>query len=83
MRVTSTEFKTNFGKYLDIVADEDIIITRNGRKIAKLVKEEDDILSDVRSLYGILADSPLSGMSDREIKGIIRDGRGKKHDSDD
>ena len=83
MHITSTEFKTNLGRYLDIVATEDIVITRNGRKIAKLVKEEDDTLSDMRSLFGILADSPLSKMNDKEIKGIICDERGKRYDSDD
>jgi prevent-host-death family protein len=55
MLVSSTEFKVNLGKYLDIAANEDIIITRNGRKIAKLVKAEDDTLSEIRSLFGILA----------------------------
>ena len=30
MEVTATEFKTNLGKYLDLVATENIWITRNG-----------------------------------------------------
>ncbi len=80
MVVTSTDFKTNLGKYLDLLANEDIIITRNGRKIAKLIKEEDDTLSEVRSLFGILADTKLSRMSDEEIKGVIREERGKRYD---
>ena len=37
MVVTATEFKTNFGKYLELIAKEDIFITRNGKMVAKVV----------------------------------------------
>jgi prevent-host-death family protein len=80
MLVSSTEFKTNLGKYLDMVSSEDIVITRNGRRIAKLVREEDDTLAEVRSLFGILADSELSQMDDDGIKEAIRLERGKRYD---
>lgn len=36
MIVNSTELQNNFGKYLMLAAQEDIIITRNGTEIAKL-----------------------------------------------
>ena len=38
MIITATEFKTNFGKYLEIIAlsQEDIFITKNGKTIAKV-----------------------------------------------
>ncbi|MEQ8175696.1 MAG: type II toxin-antitoxin system prevent-host-death family antitoxin [Syntrophomonadaceae bacterium] len=36
MKVNSTELQNNFGKYLMISANEDIIITRNGTEIARL-----------------------------------------------
>lgn len=36
MIVNSTELQNNFGKYLMLAAQEDIIITRNGLEIAKL-----------------------------------------------
>ena len=80
MRVTATELKTNLGKYLDLLGTEDVIITRNGRKIAKLVKEEDDTLSEIRSLFGILAGSELSKMTNDEIKGVIHEERSKRND---
>ena len=35
MIVTATEFKTNFGKYLDLISKEDIFITRNGKNDRK------------------------------------------------
>ncbi|MFG6326660.1 MAG: type II toxin-antitoxin system Phd/YefM family antitoxin [Lachnospiraceae bacterium] len=55
MIVTATEFKTNFGKYLDMIAKEDIFITRNGKTIAKVVNPQ---ISAVDSLRGILKTVP-------------------------
>ena len=55
MIVTSTEFKTNFGKYLELIAKEDVFITRNGKIIAKVVNPQ---ISAVDSLRGILKDVP-------------------------
>lgn len=55
MIVTATEFKTNFGKYLDLVANEDIFITRNGKTIAKVVNPQ---ISAVDCLRGMLKDMP-------------------------
>ena len=55
MIVTATEFKTNFGKYLDLSTQEDIFITRNGKTIAKVVNP---YISAVDSLRGMLKDIP-------------------------
>lgn len=55
MIVTATEFKTNFGKYLDMVAREDVFITRNGKTIAKVINPQ---VSAVDSLRGLLKDAP-------------------------
>ena len=49
MIVTATEFKTNFGKYLELIA------TRNGKTIAKVVNPQ---ISAVDSLRGMLKDVP-------------------------
>ena len=48
MIVTSTEIQNNFGKYLDLASQEDIVITKNGQVVAKLVGMEKTIsfLSD-------------------------------------
>ena len=51
MIVTATEFKTNFGKYLDMLTKEDIFITRNGKTIAKVINRQ---VSAVDSLRGIV-----------------------------
>ena len=38
MTITATEFKAHFGKYLELARTEDIFITRNNKKVAKLLK---------------------------------------------
>lgn len=55
MIVTATEFKTNFGKYLEMISREDIFITRNGKTIAKVINPQ---VSAVDSLRGMLKDVP-------------------------
>ena len=53
MVVTATEFKTNFGKYLELIAKEDIFITHNGKTVAKVINPQ---ISAVESLRGMLKD---------------------------
>ena len=55
MVVTATEFETNFGKYLELVAQEDVFITRNGKTIAKVINPQ---VSAVDSLRGLLKNAP-------------------------
>ena len=55
MIVTATEFKTNFGKYLDMLTKEDIFSTRNGKTIAKVINPQ---VSAVDSLRGMLKNVP-------------------------
>lgn len=54
MIISSTEIQNNFGKYLGLVEEEDIIITRNGKKAARLVKyfkNNDYIIREGSSAY--------------------------------
>jgi antitoxin (DNA-binding transcriptional repressor) of toxin-antitoxin stability system len=51
---TSTELKSNLGKYLDLVKTEDIYVTRNGKTIAKLVNPCKDRLAVAESLFGCI-----------------------------
>ena len=66
MIVTATEFKTNFGKYLDMISKEDIFITRNGKTIAKVVNPQ---ISAVDSLRGMLKDVP----SDIDLDSLLEE----------
>jgi prevent-host-death family protein len=66
MIVTATEFKTNIGKYLALADSEDVLITKNGRSVAKLVTARDARTSALRSLRGMLKGSDATLESIRE-----------------
>lgn len=65
MVISATEFKVNFGKYLDMVAAEDIFITRNGKIVAKVLNPQ---ISAVDSIRGILKDTECD--SDIDTKSV-------------
>ena len=73
MIVTATEFKTNFGKYLDMLTKEDIFITRNGKIIAKVINPQ---VSAVDSLRGMLKNVP----SDIELDSLREERLSKYED---
>jgi len=54
MIVTSTDVQNNFGKYLELALGQEIVITKNGMPIARLLgmKETVSFLSD--RLVGIV-----------------------------
>ena len=56
MTITATEFKTNFGKYLDMVENEDIFVTKNGKTIGVFSNPN---ANTVENLRGILKGSKL------------------------
>ncbi len=58
MKVSSTEVQNNFGKYLQLAAKADIVITRNGMEIAVLSAKKD---------AGIYTDSAQSPDKVREV----------------
>ncbi|MEE5995413.1 MAG: type II toxin-antitoxin system prevent-host-death family antitoxin [Candidatus Enteromonas sp.] len=71
MTVTATEFKTNLGKYLEIVMDEDILITKNGKVIAQLSRPQVNKLAALRNLVGIVdagSDTTLDAIKDERLK---------------
>lgn len=65
MIVTATEFKVNFGKYLGLLATEDIFITKNGKTIAKVSNPN---VSAVDSLSGLLAGKLPAGFDARTLR---------------
>ena len=55
MIVTATEFKKNFGKYLDLVATEEVFITKNGKgDLAVMSIEAYEQLLGRFELYGLI-----------------------------
>lgn len=63
MIVSSTDVQNNFGKYLELAAAQEIVITRNGLPVARLLgmKETVSFLSD--RLLGII---PNDANEDKE-----------------
>jgi prevent-host-death family protein len=57
MVITATELKSNLGKYLELAASEDILISKNGQITAKLSNPFAERLDTARSLIGILPSS--------------------------
>jgi prevent-host-death family protein len=53
MQVALSELKTNVGKYVDLADKQDIYITRNGKRVAKIVGTNRDRVADMKSLFGI------------------------------
>ena len=53
MTITATEFKLNLGKYLEMVDEEEVIITKNGKSIARLSKPESEKIALLDSLVGV------------------------------
>lgn len=65
MRITATEFKKNLGKYLELVSNEDILITKNGKIVAKLINAN---ISPVDEITGILAGKVPAGSDRRSMR---------------
>ena len=60
MVVTATELKTNMGRYLDTLSDDEVFISKNGKVVAKLSKPTQDKQAILDSLVGITAHNPVS-----------------------
>jgi prevent-host-death family protein len=68
MIVNATEFKTRAGKYLEIVDKEDIVITRNGKEVAKLIPIKKQGSPNADFLYGLLADSKNKDITKKQLR---------------
>lgn len=53
--VTSTKMKNSFGKYLNaVMSGEEVIITKNGKEVARIIPKEKTVTYLTDSLVGIL-----------------------------
>ncbi|MCL2746067.1 MAG: type II toxin-antitoxin system Phd/YefM family antitoxin [Coriobacteriia bacterium] len=69
MVITATELKSNLGLYLEASQNDEIIITRNGRRFAKLVGEQQAKVETFASLRGILPNnSNLAEIKESRMK---------------
>ena len=60
VHITATEFKANIGHYLNVVSENDVFITKNGKLVAKLSKPIQDNQAILDSLVGVTAQNPVS-----------------------
>ena len=54
MLVSISELKTNPGKYAALADEQDIYITKNGKKVARLTSARHDKAASAKALFGIL-----------------------------
>ena len=54
MLISLSELKMNPGKYVALVEAQDIYITKNGKKVAKLTSAKPDKLASAKALFGAL-----------------------------
>jgi len=57
MQITATEFKANIGRYLVLAENQDIVVTKNNKPIAKLTNVHEDKMAILDSLVGIAPDN--------------------------
>ena len=68
MVITATELKNNLGHYLNMAAAEDVVISKNGRPIARLTGPEPSRVQRMQALFGILP-STVTVDEARDIRG--------------
>ncbi len=54
MSITATELKLNLGRYLKLAEHEDVLITRNGKVVAKLSNPNADRVEMAKALLGVI-----------------------------
>jgi len=68
MIINATEFKMRVGKYLKLAEKEEIIITKNGKEVAKLVPINKQGTPNADFLYGLMQNYPNKDISSRQIR---------------
>ena len=54
MLVNSTDIQNNFGRYLDLASEQEIIITKNGTPVARLLGMKKTVSFLADSLVGLV-----------------------------
>ena len=69
MLVSLSELKTNPGKYVAMADQQDIFITKNGKRVAKLTSARPDKAASAKALFGILpGDVDLNSAREERLK---------------
>jgi len=65
-QISVSELKVNAGKYVGMAQEQDILITKNGKVVAKLVTARPDKKASWENIVGIFRQA-VGPMSDEEI----------------
>ncbi|MFO7295553.1 MAG: type II toxin-antitoxin system prevent-host-death family antitoxin [Clostridia bacterium] len=68
MIINATEFKMRAGKYLKLAEKQEIIITKNGKQVAKLVPINKQGTPNADFLYGLMRNFSNKDISLRRIR---------------
>ena len=79
LQITATELKANLSKYLTLAEREDVVITKSGKSVAKIIGITQDKVSDIESLFGCI---PWNG-EEIDIKQFKAERLSKKYESID
>ncbi len=59
IQITTSQLKSNIARYITLAEKEDILITRNGHTVARLIGQKTDKVAMAKSLFGILKNSEI------------------------
>ena len=54
IQISISELKTNAGKYIALADEQDVFITKNGKRVAKITSAKVDKVAAAKSLFGLL-----------------------------
>ncbi len=66
---TATEMQNNFGKYMDLImSGQEVVVTKNGREVGRLIPKDAAASSLTDSLTGIL--NEISDLNEAKDEGL-------------
>ena len=66
---TATEMQNNFGKYLSLVmAGQEVIVTRNGKEVGRLIPKDAAVSYLTDSLRGILRENTAIDLDSEKME---------------
>lgn len=66
---TSTEMQNNFGRYLNmVIAGNEVIVTKNGKEVGRLIPKEKTVSYLTDSLTGILKSKSKDDEREKALK---------------
>lgn len=72
LTISVTELKNNLAKYLDMMATQEIAITKNGKYIGSLVPPKNEKLDEFFDKFaGSLSEADFENSDDPRILGIL------------